>query len=226
MPADPCSYSFFRQGCFPFYLYLLIITGEDFLCLLPVRLRCQKTHHRNYDQTCNHRCSPCIDRRCNELDKHIGNRNSNACCKACPYCQLRGSFPKQAVQKRCQKCPRQCAPGNPHKLSDKGRRIKRQYNRNCNKEYDQHPHNEQLFLLAQVLHQISLDEIQCQRGAGGQYKRGKRGHRCGKHQNHHDSDQNVRKSRKHCRNDRVIGHASVCIVNPGLSNRRPKPPRK
>ena len=75
---------------------------------------------------------------------------------------------------------------------------------NGDKHRNQNAHYQQLLLFGHIFHQVALNEIQRQGGAGGQHQTGQGGHGCGKHQHHHNTDEHRRQLRQHGGDDGII----------------------
>ena len=90
--------------------YLLVVAGEDALYHIVTKLRSDKAYERNDDKTCEHRDRTHVDRRCNEVEYHVGYRETYAGNKACPYGELCGLLPIESPEERCEERTCERAP--------------------------------------------------------------------------------------------------------------------
>ena len=154
------------------------------------------------------------DERCveDQAQCHVDHREAHAPDKADPHRRLGGALHVEAVEERREEATGEGAPTVAHELGDEDNRAvvlehgQRRGDDNEHREQGAHP--QKLGLLAHVLLEDRLDEVERERGARGENQGAQRGHRGREHHDDDDADEDVGQTRQHRGDDRVVDHGA------------------
>ena len=193
----------------------LVVDSEQIVHLFFVHLRGDQGDERDQDEADDHRDGTGVDGRRDVVEEHVHNGEQDAPGKGDPHGELRDVLRVQAVHERCEEGTGEAAPGDTHHLGDECRRVERQSDGDDDEDGDQHTHDGELGLLAHILPEGLLQEVEGHRGAGGQDQRGQGRHGGGQDEDDDDTDEDIGQRRQHGRDDGVEGDGAVLVVDAG-----------
>ena len=128
-----------------------------------------------------------------QVAQHVDDHEDGGEDHGSPAAGLGGPLPVQAVEEGSEERAGHGAPADAHRLGDEGHAglglDDGQGRGDHDEDHDQDPHDQELLLLIHLLHQLTLQQVQCDGGGGGEHQGGQRGHGRGEHQDDDHRDQ-------------------------------------